>query len=287
MDIVVHDDFYKYFQNEFNEYPECFVMSLSKFCDKTIRYTENIAHVVCDANNYKPIASELTEIYNENSLVLIKKPTITTKPFYTSYQFSRKIKMYNLNRKNYRIVVWKINEYLPICATKLFSITLDQVYDIIYDIKKQVRMFFNNLTTKFDDNINYKNFIPANVIVFDLDDTIITADDELLENSINVLKYARQRFDLVILWSHGSDDHVKRIVKKFNLSCFFDKILCNPDCGSISYKKNLLFLYTFFPEYSFNKCVLVDDLLTNYTPEYDYIIVPNRHIHKLYIESLL
>lgn len=51
--------------------------------------------------------------------------------------------------------------------------------------------------------------------------------------------------------------------------------------------KNLLHLYNYYPNYTFKKCVLVDDSLYNFTPEYSYIIVPLRKSKGLYIESYI
>ncbi|UDM55374.1 38K [Phenacoccus solenopsis nudivirus] len=113
--------------------------------------------------------------------------------------------------------------------------------------------------------------------VFDLDDTLINNDDDdrLIAYTLDTLRYARERFDYVVLYTHGDERHVRGnvCVKRFQ----FDFIVNYERERERRNVKNVLTLYRYMkPNEYIQYAVLVDDSAYNWAHEYDDIVIPLR-----------
>ncbi|ATZ81527.1 38K protein [Drosophila innubila nudivirus] len=192
----------------------------------------------------------------------LKTPYTSSKPENTSFYYKRHIPIYRFNRNGPRYIIWPNDEVLTICGTFVNRIMDSDLYLACEHAKKWA---FTITKTK-------------SIIVFDLDDTLINNDTgRPFKCSHKLLKYARDAYDLVVLYSHGSNLHVDDKVQYFitgNNAITFDLILSN-NCIDKKSTKNLLSLYNYFPQTRFQKPTLVDDSLYNWSPEYEKFIVPS------------
>lgn len=210
----------------------------------------------------KPILITDNEIAILNDVVL--KPTFKDnlrkksgiKPQYTSYYFDTELPIYKIPHRAPRYVIWNKDDHLTICAT-----CVDRVDEYgLYEAYRRAKDWAFSITQI------------ESIIVFDLDETLIDTNCEKLEGSDKLLMCAREIYDKVVLYSHGSNLHVDDNLTKFDNSVF-DLVLSSASHDNIS-NKNLLYLYNYFPNTIFSRATLVDDSLYNWTPEYDKFIVP-------------
>lgn len=200
------------------------------------------------------------------------------KPQYTSYNIKNNTPIYTIEQNGPRYIIWPQNDVLTVCATYIDRINDYQLYQACI----RARQWAANI-------MKFKS-----IIVFDLDLTLIDDDGRKLKYSDDLLQLAREKYDYLVLYSHGSHLHVDEHIQQFenwhseNSICsqttssttnssnngkLFDLILSNSDHNARS-NKNLLFLYNYFPNTRFTKAILVDDSLYNWTPEYTDFIVP-------------
>lgn len=137
--------------------------------------------------------------------------------------------------------------------------------------------------TIFVSRINKPN-LPVSVIVFDLDETLIDTNGQLLTTTTKKqLKRMRAIFDYVVLWSHGCNRHVDNILltvmgdfrKIFDLTisrCIGDPV-SNKGMGLVFRRLNEMYGIS---EISF--CVLVDDQAQNYVGDYDCFLFVDEAI---------
>lgn len=192
------------------------------------------------------------------------------KPHCTSYYFDCDIPIYTIEENGPRYVIWPRDEPLLVCATYVDRVELHELQLAVQRAKNWA----------FDITLH------QSIIVFDLDETLIDRHGNILKYTHRLLEDARNMYDLVVLYSHGSDlhvdEHVCKIVDTMRPSKYssgtaakrvFDWIFSNnkhdPKCN-----KNLLSLYNNFPNTRFTTATLVDDSLYNWTPEYTHFIVP-------------
>lgn len=181
-------------------------------------------------------------------------------------------------RRGARYVIWPRDLPITVCATCLDIIDKDT--DLCAALQRAV-----DWVAKRDRII-----LPRSIIVFDLDKTLIDAECEMYADVGRLLVYARATFDYVVLWTHGNSDHCsqQQALLELNYKNFcnfdesathkklFDLALClENDDHSRPYAKNLLHLYNYFNGCHFKNPTLVDDTLTNWTPEYKFYIIPN------------
>lgn len=207
-------------------------------------------------------------------------------PDVTSYWFDTPIPMYNIEENGPRYVIWSENKPLTVCATYVDRIDGAEIFAACQRAIKWA--------TRIDGQMS--------IIVFDLDDTLINSECCKLAYADKLLKEARRTYDLVVLYSHGSELHVDGNVTQFTDSInnsgnsgsddseyddyeddryptyccnrkLFDRVLSNNGVDRKS-NKNLLYLYNHFPNVRFTRATLVDDSLFNWTPEYTRFIVP-------------
>lgn len=127
--------------------------------------------------------------------------------------------------------------------------------------------------------------VQEDVIVFDLDDTLIDEKCKPLLHASDLLYRAQSVYDKVILYSHGSDLHVDECTRELDFD--FDLILNRGSVDNLSCNKNLLSIYNYFNTSRFNKAVLVDDSVYNWTPEYTRILVPFKLNDLKYLREYL
>jgi HAD superfamily phosphatase (TIGR01681 family) len=118
---------------------------------------------------------------------------------------------------------------------------------------------------------------PKKVIVFDLDDTLINRDNELFYGYIwdDLQKY-RELFDYIILWSHGSELHVKDNLKRLLVDhdFKFDVILARKETSDEEPTNKGLGQVLKILNRKDGVCTLqyaclVDDKMFNYSHDYD------------------
>lgn len=201
------------------------------------------------------------------------QPGISDEAHHTSYNLIRSTKPKSINLLTPRYVIWTLHDPLPISATVVDRIK-DDFDDNLFSAIKRAKKWSKN----------YMNMEEISVIVFDLDDTLINEDNKFFKGVKEVLEIAKNKYDKLVLWSHGSSAHVENNELLLNkLKPMFDLVLSNQTHKS---PKNLLHLYTksVFENCYFGKAVLVDDCLYNFCHEYTKIIVP--HVKKNVLKIL-
>lgn len=216
--------------------------------------TERMKDVYAITDNYTaPIDLTLKPFYTP---ILIS----SNEPAATSYALERPTKIYKLTRNAPRYVIWPKNDPLLVCGTLVDRVDYCELFEAV----KRATDWAYTIR-------HYKS-----VAVFDLDKTLITDQCEKIPESEKLLSYAKQTYDLVILWSHGSALHVDEQIEKLSIGStrgydIFDLVIKASEYKS---PKNLLSLYNYVPYTKFTRSVLVDDLAANWTPEYDKFIIP-------------
>lgn len=219
-------------------------------CIKPLMVTDTNVHVLHDIF--------LVPHFNKNM-----ERSSGVKPQCTTYDFDHKIPIYNIMENGPRYVIWTMNDPLTVCATCVHRITPNQVHEAV---AKAIRWAYNITMEK-------------SIVVFDLDETLIDKQGNILNFAVELLALARRRYNLVVLYSHGSslhvDDHVVKLLNRRCNAYTFDLILSNNMVDKLC-QKNLLHLYNYFPNVRFSSATLIDDSLYNWTPEYTKLIVPNK-----------
>nr|WOZ57636.1 38K protein [Menippe mercenaria nudivirus] len=134
------------------------------------------------------------------------------------------------------------------------------------DIEAQLNTFFNHPKKAFDK---------ASVVVFDLDDTLIDCDYDIIIDDLNRFLLQCQRlFDLVVLWSHGCPKHVNHAfsTSMAEYRLYFTDVFAktssfvtnNKGCGKL-----LAMLNRKYGVQCLKETMLVDDQLCNYNNDYD------------------
>lgn len=267
--IVLHTEYIPIFNslNFVSSFPIISTLDLHKIYNKYVYVSDGIAHPnFCQRSTAVLMPAE----YHRDRFGDGEQPQDT------SYVLTKTTKFYNINDTAPRYVIWPKYEVLTINCTILHRV--ENEFEFIKALQK-AEYWCRNISEKasltFNNNIEEKL---KSLIVYDLDETLFTSEDELIRGSLNHLHLSRNLFDIVVLWSHGSSEHVERLLEilhKKNKKFKFDLILKNENGHC---PKNLLSLYRFFPDIRFDsrKCYLVDDSLENYTPEYSNIIVPTN-----------
>ncbi|ATY70228.1 38 kDa protein [Tomelloso virus] len=199
---------------------------------------------------------EKVKLYQTFKDSLEKKSGI--KPQYTSYSFDCEDQpIYSISFRAPRYVIWNETDDLTICAT-----CVDRVDKYsLFAAYERAKAWSYSITNS------------ESVIVFDLDETLISRECKKLECADQLLDCCRSVYDKIVLYSHGSNLHVDDNVTQFKSNAF-DLVLSNNSSQDKPCNKNLLSLYNYFPNTIFTKATLVDDSLYNWTPEYSELIVP-------------
>lgn len=136
-------------------------------------------------------------------------------------------------------------------------------------IKAKVKEIADNY---FRDNFQF----PSNVIVFDMDETLITRDKNLFYQDIfKDLQLYRCIFDVIILWTHGTEDYLHETWSNFDTEEFtFDMFMSrrvsidrtdfNKGLGAVLKQLNVKFGIQ-----KLGFTTLVDDNESNFESDYD------------------
>lgn len=123
-----------------------------------------------------------------------------------------------------------------------------------------------------------------NVVVFDLDRTIVDDCGDLLSDTVvQWVERVCAAFDMVVLWSHGDSNHVQSVLQRHpRLQPLFHTVITrNPiDTYTDTFAKGTGTLMSILNDRHNMVCmgyvVLVDDQPLNYTDDYDeYICIPD------------
>lgn len=255
----------------------------SMYIDALKNYHLSDVFNVISINDLKCVTSKFKNVYAITD-TYVAPIELTLRPFYTptlnsgiepaatSYTFDRPTNIYKIERNLPRYIIWTKNDPLLVCGTIVDRIDHWELYESCQRAK--------------DWAYTINHF--KSIAVFDLDKTLITDECVKIPESERLLTYAKREYDYVVLWSHGSGLHVDEQLEEFRVANttgadIFDLVIKTADTKS---PKNLMYLYNHFPYVKFTKSVLVDDLVANWTPEYDKFLVPynNTTLHQaLYI----
>lgn len=185
------------------------------------------------------------------------------KPQCTTYELEHEVQIYNIAENGPRYVIWTLNDPVSVCSTCIDRVAPGD----LYAAAERARRW------------SYDIVCSKKIIVFDLDETLIDRNCNILGMADEILSAARRVYDLVVLYSHGSslhvDENVAKIMHMRNYQHTFDLVLSN-NMVDRRCPKNLLQLYNHFPNIRFTFATLVDDSLYNWTPEYTKLIIPNK-----------
>lgn len=251
-DLFVHPSYYPTVKHTFDLRRDFNVLGLSDLLADMA-----IGHCVTDTD-VEPVAIHLDPVYANE---LLRESG--SDPSRTSYWYDRPVRMYHLNYTGPRYVIWTPNDHLTVCGTRVERVAPYQLYVAVQRAKEW----------------SYNIERSRSIIVFDLDDTLIDAENRPLDGVCEVLDRARRVYDYMVLWSHGTSLHVDEQLDQLDVDRF-DLILRN-DRDVAPVNKNLLHLYNYFPECRFTQARLVDDTVCNWTPEYTDMVVPTRGIKSL------
>ncbi len=204
-------------------------------------------------------------------------------PRLKSYSCYVKIISSNANVTEMQKISNKCNRFIDYICIKMDNLqqslqVISQMRDKFYYTSKMVdplAMTQNGLI------VNESSQREASVIVFDLDDTLIDGNNRaLLIDLQHFVTFMKRMFTFVVMWSHGTCEHVHKNLKKHNIESCFDMVIArtydedtkNKGLGYVFRALNKQFRVT-----SLTYTALVDDLPTNYTNDYDfYLQVPTR-----------
>lgn len=142
----------------------------------------------------------------------------------------------------------------------------------------------NNILFKYNLFFKY-NLKPASVVVWDLDNTIIDKNYNLINDQlVEILSNQKNIFDYTVLWSHGNTTHVEKgkdlLNRKYDIMfdlCISKRIndFDKPDtCKNISYVLKLLNKKYHITSFKFS--CLIDDICENYNKDYFAYIKPSK-----------
>ena len=206
---------------------------------------------------------------------------VGAKPHVTSSILAGNYPMFRILDNAPRFVIWNNTDPVSIDSTRLFRV--ENVQELMFELEniKVLVEKQHSISTELKD-----------VIVFDLDMTLVDKDRKLRDGVLEVLQRAKKLFNYVVCWTHGNQEFLDCVLDMINeafkrqkgCGFTFDLALAN-NFQEPTAKKSLLYLYNFFPNNLFGKCTLIDDSLFNWTPEYTNMIVPVGEIKS--IESML
>jgi hypothetical protein len=185
----------------------------------------------------------------------------------TAYYSPSKFTFYSVEDSRPRYLIWPEGLTSPINCTYIDRVS---IFDLLDAFQRAVDW------SKVLWSMSAQEISLASIAVIDLDSTCIKHRDNGKCEQIDVtLTKLRRKFDILVLWSHGTAPHVDQFHsnKFFTSEVKFDLVLCNEKRDERA-PKNLLFLYNYFPNVRFTKSLLVDDLKENITPEYSMIVIP-------------
>lgn len=276
--LVIHPHFRSYIFNPLTETRLKYTFSAIYVCDR-IPTREATALLVYGETTILKKSLFLENYYRRTGSC--KTDTVIEDYASTSYKLpSYGARMYSIRDKAPRFLLWLDDGACEpnVCCTALYACSeIAQLPAGVAAATRWAQKYVNAPTCGLRN---------LNVVVFDLDQTLIDgnpADCKPLKNYDRVLQTAREHYDLVVLWSHGSSLHVNAYAARLNFN--FDLILNKDertdaaDDSDTQNCKNLLNIYNYIStDCRIGYAVLVDDSPYNWTPEYDALLVPIRGI---------
>lgn len=150
--------------------------------------------------------SKLTDIINKLNAIYDKVTTITPNI------------NYNKNIRHYSILI-NLNNHTIDTFNKLKHFHIDAIDHLDYSKCYMLYQKFNktNISNIFIPQ-------PASFVTFDLDDTIVDKNNQLMLK-IKQLEIIKKFFNYCILWSHGTPSHVDSLLTTHKLHHYFDLII--------------------------------------------------------------
>lgn len=178
------------------------------------------------------------------------------------------------------------DEYIKVCSRNCYYATF--YYENSPDTEKFLSDIVNVIST-YSPTVEQKS---ATVVVFDLDDTIITPEYKLFYNEILLdLEQFREIFDYIVLWTHGTEDYLARRMRDINFN--FDIMMSrkrdidDPPQMNKGLSAVLRCLNEKYNVKTIKYAVLVDDKLENYNQDYDFmLLIDKKPLSRFYKSAL-
>uniref|UniRef100_A0AAU8GD07 38K protein n=1 Tax=Faxonius propinquus nudivirus TaxID=3139431 RepID=A0AAU8GD07_9VIRU len=243
---------------------------------KYLNITYSIVYIV-HGESIQKLLSEDNELFTKNAINNELNDIIDYKLVFISY--------INPKINNYSIRIF-INMPEKIINDEIkCNIHIDYTIFQIDSIKNLITLY-RELTIKqkiFLNNI--KDFsLNASVIVYDLDDTIVDNEGELLtDNILKIINESNKLFTFHVLWSHGNTRHVTFITETKLKNIKFDLIITRLEFSNFHNKG---FGYVFkklnsiFGVGSISYNALIDDQALNFIGDYDCFIHVSKQKNK-------
>lgn len=204
----------------------CLNTELREYCNiitehmllQTVKPYNNFIHVTDDRSaQLKRIMLHKNEpAFDEHDLLESRECgrlyTLAERTSYTCKSASDdKNGLYSIDRRRARYVLWPKDLPLTVCATCIEFLptaahTLPMALARAHEWAKN---FF--ITSSPSPSSSSSPFYKS-IIVFDLDSTLIDPRDKIYDSCLRLLRVARQLYDYVVIWSHGSTLHVHKQV---------------------------------------------------------------------------
>lgn len=212
------------------------------------------------------VAASATENFNVVNAVLephfsrdgYDRQRSGTRTTQTTWELNEAVPAFRVFDRAPRLVLWKRGEPLTVCSTE--TMRLDSAQDLPDAMNRAMQWATRHRVTQ-----------ERTLAVFDLDETLIDCELRILPGAIKLLRAARKRYDIVVLYSHGSPLHVSEAAARIRVP--LDLVLSNSE-NEARCQKNLLQLYNYFPNTIFTRATLVDDSMYNWAPEYTRMLIP-------------
>lgn len=141
----------------------------------------------------------------------------------------------------------------------------------IEDVEKHIYILYSG----FYKNIKYMSGRRNDVIVFDMDETLIDRDTvPYYKNIFKELELYRKYFKYIILWTHGTTSYLSEIDLDFKFDLYISRNADdseNKGLGAILREMNVSYGIS-----CLDFCVLVDDTISNYENDYDVFVHVKR-----------
>lgn len=201
---------------ELREY--CNIITEHMLLQQSVKPFNDFVHVTDDrsAQLKRIMLHKNKPAFDEPSLVSRECGRLYTLADRTSYNCESasddKHGLYSIERRRARYVLWPKELPLTVCATCVeFLPTIDcarfahSLPMVLARAHEWAKNFFSS--TSSSNTSFYKS-----IIVFDLDSTLIDPNDRIYDSCLRLLRVARELYDYVVLWSHGSTLHVHKQV---------------------------------------------------------------------------
>lgn len=207
---------------ELREY--CNIITECILFDEEIKSPVPFAVYVNDTSfeNLTDVVLNDKELFNEHALSSRECNKVYNMADRTSYNLAEgKRELYRVDRRRARYVLWPIDLPLTVCATCIEFLPaaancaqfVSYMPMVLARAHEWAKGFFaaTSTATFIGGGPPNRNFYKS-IIVFDLDSTLIDPRDKIYNSCLRLLRVARELYDYVVLWSHGTTPHVHKQV---------------------------------------------------------------------------